>query len=449
MESKKTISLLLFLTFLFHLNTHSAASKLPTEALPTKSGYLSVNSTTGSAIFYAFYEAQFNNHTCLSQTPLVIWLQGGPGCSSMTGNLYGIGPWRVTHSIKETVNYLELQSNPGSWNRIFGLLFLDNPIGTGFSIASTPEEIPTDQEAVARHLFTAIRKFIALDPLFKSRPIYIAGESYAGKYVPSIGYYILKINPLLPLSKRVNLRGLAIGNGLTDPENQVGTHALQSYCLGLINDKQKTELEKLQLEAIQLTKAGYWSDATDARNNVFSFLQNAAGLASSFDFRTDHLYESYLVEEFLRSPEVKKALGVNEYMVFERCSKVVSAALHSDVMKSVRFKVEYLVENTKLLMFQGQCDLRDGVVSVESWIRKMKWEGLQKFLDVERDVWYVNGVHAGYVQKSDNLSNVAVNGAGHSVSADQAVNSQAMIEDWILDRGLFANKQIQNPFVDL
>ncbi|KAJ9549040.1 hypothetical protein OSB04_021583 [Centaurea solstitialis] len=431
MESKP-LNLFLFLTFLFQLHTQSSASVLPKQARPTKSGYLPINATTGSAIFYAFYEAQYpTNNTCLSQTPIVIWLQGGPGCSSMIGNLYELGPWRVTPSVNQQ---LELEPNPGSWNRIFGLLFLDSPIGSGFSIASTPEEIPTDQEAVARHLFIAIRKFVGLDPLFKSRPIYITGESYAGKYVPSIGYYILKRNPLLPLSERVNLHGLALGNGLTDPETQVGTYASHNYYLGLINEKQKTQLEKLQSEAIRLTQDGNWSDATDARLNVLGFLQNITGLATLYDFRRHRPYDSDWVVEFLKSPEIKKAFGVNESMVFEECNDVVGAAMHSDVMKSVRFKVEYLVKNTKVLVYQGQCDLRDGVFSVESWMKKMKWEGLEKFLDAERDVWKVNGELAGYVQKSENLSHVVILGAGHYVPTDQPVNSQAMIEDWILDR---------------
>ncbi|KAK9064590.1 hypothetical protein SSX86_015972 [Deinandra increscens subsp. villosa] len=439
--------LLLFLTVFFHLNPPSSSSPLPKQALPTKSGYLTVNSTTNSAIFYAFYEAQNPNNTSLSDTPLVIWLQGGPGCSSMTGNFYELGPWRVTSSLKHNVEHLTLEPNPGSWNRIFGLLFLDNPIGTGFSLASSPEEIPTDQQTVAKHLFIAIRKFIALDPLFKSRPIYITGESYAGKYVPSIGYYILKRNPLLPVSKRVNLFGLAIGNGLTDPAIQVGTHALHNYNLGLINEKQKTQMEKLQTEAIGLTKSGNWSDATDARNKVLRFLSNVTGLATLYDFRRQSPYRSDWVEELLKDPEVKKSLGVNESMVFEGCSDVVGAALHSDVMKSVRYMVEYLVKNTKVLLYQGQCDLRDGVVSVESWVRKMRWDGLPKFLEAERSVWKVNDALAGYVQKSDNLSHVVVLGAGHFVPTDQGVHSQAMIEDWVLDKGLFGNSKHMQSLV--
>ncbi|XP_023764075.2 serine carboxypeptidase-like 50 [Lactuca sativa] len=442
------LKLLLFLTLFHHLQPHLSASTLPKEALPTKSGYLPVNSSTGSAIFYAFYEAQNSSTTSLSETPLVIWLQGGPGCSSMIGNFYELGPWRVTASVKQNVEHLSLEPNPGSWNRIFGLLFLDNPIGTGFSIASTSEEIPRDQHAVARHLFIAIRKFIALDPLFKSRPIYITGESYSGKYVPSIGYYILKNNPLLPASKRINLYGLAIGNGLTHPETQVATHALHNYNLGLINEKQKTQMEKLQIKAIELTKAGNWSDATGARNNVLGFLESITGLATLYDFRRQSPYRSDWVEEFLKNPEVKKALGVNESMVFEECSDVVGAALHEDVMKSVKYMVEFVVKNTKLMLYQGQCDLRDGVVSVESWVKKMKWEGIEKFLDAEKDVWRVNGVVAGYVQKWDNLSHVVVLGAGHFVPTDQNVNSQAMIEDWILHKGSFAINNAQKLSVD-
>lgn len=175
-------------------------------------------------IFYAFYEAENLSLTAISKTPLVIWLHGGPGCSSMIRNFYELG--QESH----------IQSS-----------FFDNPIGTGFSIASTPEELPRDQEVVARHMFIAISKFIALDSHFRSRPLYITGESYAGKYVPSVGYYILKKILHLPFSKWVNLYGLAIGNGLTDPITQVGTHALHNYNLGLINEKQKIHMEKLFL----------------------------------------------------------------------------------------------------------------------------------------------------------------------------------------------------------
>lgn len=363
----------------------------------------------------------------------------------MMGNFLELGPWRVTLSHRQNVEQLSLEPNPGSWNRIFGLLFIDNPIGAGFSVAATNDEIPRDQISVAKHLFAAITGFINLDPLFKNRPIYITGESYAGKYVPAIGYFILKQNKHLPLSKRVNLQGVAIGNGLTDPVTQVATHALNAYFSGLINERQKGELEKAQGEAIRLVKMGNWGEATNARNRVLNLLQDMTGLATLYDFSKKVPYPTELVTRLLRIDEVKKALGAKETIVFKDCSDVVGEALHADVMKSVKFMVEFLVRNTKVLLYQGHFDLRDGVVSTEAWVKTMKWEGIESFLMAERKVWKVKEELAGYVQKWGNLSHVVVLGAGHLVPTDQPLNSQIMIEDWVLDKGLFAANHHKKP----
>lgn len=105
--------------------------------------------------------------------------------------------------------------------------------------------------------------------------------------------------------------------------------------------------------------------------------------------------------------------------------------------------MDFLVEKTKVLLYQGQCDLRDGVVSTVAWMKRMKWEGVEEFLEMERKVWRVDGKLAGYVQKWQSLSHVVVMNAGHLVPTDQPVNSQVMIEDWVLDRGMFANDKIE------
>ncbi|XP_058184100.1 serine carboxypeptidase-like 50 [Rhododendron vialii] len=450
MESTLPMTFLLLLSLLLHhpppISAATSPPILPEESLPTKSGYLKISPTAKSAIFYTFYEAQQPNSS-LSKTPLLIWLQGGPGCSSMLGNFYELGPWRVSRR-QGNVQRVALERNSGSWNRIFGLLFLDNPIGAGFSIAETPEEIPRDQLGVAEHLFAAVTSFVGLDPSFKTRPIYFTGESYAGKYVPAIGYYILKKNAQLPPSKQVNLAGVAIGNGLTDPSTQVATHALNAYYSGFINDKQRNQLEELQNEAVARTEKGNWSAATDARNGVLRTLRNMTGLATLYDFRRLIPYETDMVTELLSHPGVKRLLGVNESMVYEECSDVVGAALHEDVMKSVKYMVEFLVKESKVLLYQGHCDLRDGVVSTEAWVKKMEWEGIDKFMEAERKVWRVNGGLAGYVQKWGSLSHAVVLGAGHLVPTDQALNSQAMIEDWVLERGVFANEQVKDASLD-
>ncbi|XP_051130058.1 serine carboxypeptidase-like 50 [Andrographis paniculata] len=435
-QSLLRLPLLLFLLTTLALSSASATanSVYPKEALPTKSGYLRVNSTTRSSIFYTFYEAQNpTSPSSLPQTPILIWLQGGPGCSSMLANFFELGPWLLNQDAV-------LHPNPASWNKMFGLLFLDNPIGTGFSIAASPQEIPRNQFDVARHLFTALREFVALDSSFRTRPIYITGESYAGKYLPALGYYILKQNPLLPRASRINLAGVAIGNGLTDPEIQVATHAVNCYNLGLINEKQMAQLEKLQSETIGLIRRERWGEAGDARNRVLNTLTNMTGLATLYDFRRLTPYPNRVVVRFLNNAEVKRALGVEESAVFQLCSPEVGDALHDDVMKSVRFMVEFLVRETRVLLYQGQADLRDGVMSTLSWVRMMRWEGIRGFLEAERKVWREGegGGLAGYVQRWEKLSHVVVMNAGHLVPTDQPANSQAMIQDWVLEKGLFA-----------
>ncbi|KAL9679574.1 hypothetical protein QQ045_017440 [Rhodiola kirilowii] len=435
MESKA--STLLIVSILHILLVHGLPT-IPKQALPTNSGYLPVtSSTTSSAIFYAFYEAQ-NPISSLPDTPILIWLQGGPGCSSMLGNFFELGPWRLNpHNIQN--KNLELEQNPGSWNRIFGLLFLDNPIGTGFSIAATHDSIPTDQQTVAKHLYVAITNFINLDPVFRSRPIYITGESYAGKYVPAIGSYILKTNSLKSDSDKLNLAGVAIGNGLTDPVTQIATHAINAYFSGFINERQKARLEQAQLEAVNLIKQRNWSAATDARNEVLHMLTNMTGLATLYDFAREAPYETDLVTKFLKSKEIKQLLNANASIEWEECSDLVRDKLHADVMKNVKDKVEYLLSKTRVLLYQGHRDLRDGVVSVEAWLKTMNWEQIENYLAAERHVWKVDGKLAGYVQKWDKLTQVVILGAGHLVPTDQNLNSQAMMEDWVLQKGLFSN----------
>ncbi|XP_042500604.1 serine carboxypeptidase-like 50 [Macadamia integrifolia] len=430
------IRLFFYLSVLCFYSPADASNFFPKKSHPTESGYLPINSTTSSAIFFVFYEAQ--TPVCrLSETPLLVWLQGGPGCSSQLGNFFELGPWRLHYKTNSSKNPV-VEPNPGAWNRKFGLLFLDNPIGSGFSIASSPAEIPKNQYTVAKHLIYALKSFISSDPLFKSRPLYITGESYAGKYVPAVGYYIMQ------QCSELNFKGVAIGNGLTHPVTQVATHAATAYYSGLINEKQRTQLEEIQALAVKLTQEAKWKEATDARNRVLDWLRNATGLATLYDFRRKTPYQTNIVAEFLNKDKVKTVLGVEKSMVWVECSVAVRDALQADVMKSVKFMVEELVKKSKVLLYQGQFDLRDGVVSTEAWVKEMNWEGLESFLMAERNIWRVNGELAGYVQKWGNLSEVVVSGAGHLVPADQAVNSQAMIEDWVLERGLFQDEKRSN-----
>ncbi|KAJ1689720.1 hypothetical protein LUZ63_013875 [Rhynchospora breviuscula] len=106
-------------------------------------------------------------------------------------------------------------------------------------------------------------------------------------------------------------------------------------------------------------------------------------------------------------------------------------------MKSTKYMVEELLRKTRVLLYQGIYDLRDGVVSTEAWMKQMNWNGLEGFMEAERKVWKVDRELFGYVQRYLNLSHVVISGAGHLVPADKGRSAQTMIEDWVMQKGLF------------
>ncbi|KAH9323940.1 hypothetical protein KI387_018579, partial [Taxus chinensis] len=398
----------------------------PKEALPTESGYLNIVEKPGAMMFYAYYEA-INSAQRISNTPILLWLHGGYGCSAMAANFYEIGPWLVDED-------LILHRNPASWNRIFGLLFVDNPIGSGFSIAPSNLAIPRTDEEVAEDLYSALQEFFALNPLFCSRPFFVTGESNGGKYVSSLAYYMVKrLDNGEPNALRVD--GISIGDGWVDPVTQIRSFASAAHAQGLIDFQQKLYLENLQQQAVSLVRQQKWNEAAVAGKRVEGWLTNVTDLACLLDTRRTFSYDTSengtdYVSIFLNLRAIKEALRADVNMSWKRCSEAVEKRMHADYMKSTKWKVEMLVKRMPVLLYQGQFDL-GYAVSTEEWLRSVEWSGVSEFWRSERMLWKVGPVLAGYVRSHSNLSHVVVARAGHLSAADQKGSCQAMIESWV------------------
>ena len=80
-----------------------------------------------------------------------------------------------------------------------------------------PEGLPSAQSEVADDLHAFLVQFFALFPEYRENEFYPFGESYGGRYVPTIGRRIHEMNQVS--ERKINLRGLGIGNGWIAPED--------------------------------------------------------------------------------------------------------------------------------------------------------------------------------------------------------------------------------------
>jgi len=215
---------LIALTFLLIIkaDTHrnSATNAGPFINETWYSGLVEVNDK-GADIFYWWFESR--NDT--KNDPLVLWLTGGPGCSSEIALFMENGPYAFEDDNKT------LKSNPHSWNSNANLLYVDQPIGTGFS-QTNGSRLNRNEDQVAENMFVFMSRFLEKYPQLQGRNFYISGESYAGHFVPAITHaFLFKHKGELKL----NLKGMAIGNGLVDPYLQYPQYNHFAYENGLIS----------------------------------------------------------------------------------------------------------------------------------------------------------------------------------------------------------------------
>jgi cathepsin A (carboxypeptidase C) len=197
---KLTIGLILFLSLNAKLSERVWSEFFPE---PQLHGLIKLDEKEEDDIFYWLFPSRNSPDT----DPLVLWLTGGPGCSSELAVFVENGPMELKEgeAVKKEI----------SWNNKANLLFIDQPIGTGYS-RTKGNHHPRTEEEVRQQFGKFILKFYQKFPEFKDRKFFITGESYAGHYIPFIAEHLMD-HPKRYRDAGVNLQGVAIGNGWVNP----------------------------------------------------------------------------------------------------------------------------------------------------------------------------------------------------------------------------------------
>lgn len=183
-------------------------------------GYLKTD-VEGNELYYLFFPSQSNEPL---KDPVLLWLNGGPGCSSMSGMFTENGP------VVTDLYSGKMHTNKHSWNNHANVLYIDSPAGVGFSKSADLKQ-PFNDEKTAKGLVAALKNFFAEFTDYANNEFYISGESYAGSYIPALTEEIYKEEP-----KAVNIKGVLIGNGVTNIETDIERSMVEfAYYHGLVS----------------------------------------------------------------------------------------------------------------------------------------------------------------------------------------------------------------------
>ncbi len=389
-------------------------------------------------LFYWLWEAQ----SSAKEAPLLVWLNGGPGCSSMAGMFLENGPIRVSkikkgNKKKSHHGQFEVNINPSSWNRVANMLYIDQPVGTGLSY--TDEGLfPNSLHEVSEQLWGFMQNFLRVHSEFVGRDIFLCGESYAGSYIPNFAKFCLEAS-LKSGDNALSIKGTAIGGPYTDPYWQYSV-AEYAFSAGLISEWQLQRLQEYEkLCHADLNAENYSSPTCNYQLDKVVF---EAGNPCVYDIRLNscpdsgpdkfppntETYTEYLNNDIVR--DKINALGLTN--IFEECANTPFKHLYKVLGKSQAESVKILLENDiHVLLFSGQFDLICNHIMIEKWLNRLEWSGAKDFRTTQRALWKVHGKVAGYINSGGGLDYVLVKGAGHMVPMDVPEASLDLISRFI------------------
>nr|XP_021185926.2 venom serine carboxypeptidase [Helicoverpa armigera] len=374
-------------------------------------GYLTVNKEYNANLWFWYFPVSGKS---VEDTPWIIWLQGGPGASSLYGLFTEIGPFFVS----KDNNLEEIQH---SWGKNHSLLFIDNPVGTGFSFTDDDRGYATNQTTIGENLYEALQQFLTIFPELRKAPLTIAGESYAGKHIPSLGVQILWHKHE---REPINLHGLAIGNGFIDPLT------LQRYSyfvreVGLVDDNSANFMKHLETAVVQFINNGEMVKAYAYYNYLLQIFLTRSKLSNLYNYLQDDIDLDGAYMDFLQRSEVRKALHVGNTNFTS--IGVVYRKLVPDFMGSAKMWLEELLENYKVMLYNGHLDIIVAYHPSVNTYDSLSFSGSSQFATAKRLPWYHDGKLAGYYRVAANLTEVMVRGAGHMVPADKPAASLGLI----------------------
>lgn len=334
-----------------------------------------------------------------------------------------------------------LLPNPHAWTNATAMLYVEQPAGVGFSYG--PE--PKDEDDVSRDFYNFLLNFYDTFEDLLPKKLFLFGESYAGIYVPSIAHRIYHEN-IKNKEIKVNLAGIALGNGWIDPVIQGPAVIDYAWWHGMIDSTSRDAFHEIWKDCLQ-DNIGEYSGKFHEFNvpdecGMQSAVSEVAGVGLFFDKKPNEydvttwdrypsLYDHDAnIPQFYNNPLVKEVLHAPPDTEWSCCVKGGGRRhrslrqllmLENDKPKSVLPYISELLDeaNITVLIYNGDRDLSVNAPGTELALNAMNWSGHNEWKNANRGLWVTNNNPSGYSKGYKGLQFVVVYNSGHMVPTNQ------------------------------
>ncbi|KAK0581624.1 hypothetical protein LWI29_016033 [Acer saccharum] len=380
-----------------------------------------------SELFYYFIESQGDPQ----EDPIFLWLTGGPGCSSFNGLIYEIGPMEF-----DIDNYKgglpKLKYYPYAWTKTASIIFLDSPVGSGFSYSTTQQGWYSSDTDSAEQAYLFLTKWLLEHPQYLPLELFIGGDSYSGIIVPLITKKVVQANEN-GTNPRLNLIGYLLGSPTTDEVLNDNSKIEFAHRMALISDELYEDLKTSCNESYVNVDPSNAKCVTSLhtykkcikdinRNDILEPKCTFASSDAEAEFPHRSLRDNNPTNFILSPPQIPD--------LWCRNFNYALSYIWANSVKSARFSTRSKGIGLQVLVDSGDHDMVVPFVATQTWI---EWLNLTVVNDWRP--WFVDGQVAGYTVKySENgyrLTYATVKGAGHTAPEYNRRGCYEMFDRWI------------------
>ncbi|KAK4855867.1 hypothetical protein QYF36_011828 [Acer negundo] len=440
--------------------SHSHSSTQDNDDASEEWGYVEVRPK--AHMFWWLYRSPYRVENSTKPWPIILWLQGGPGASGVgIGNFEEVGPLDTN-----------LKTRNSTWLRKADLLFVDNPVGTGYSYVEDEKLFVKSDVEAATDLTTLLEEIFNKNQKLQKSPLYIVAESYGGKFAATLG--LSALNAIESGKLKLKLGGVALGDSWISPEDFVLSWGPLLKDVSRLDKNGMESSNSLAVKIKQQLKDGQYVEATSSWSELEGLISSSSSSVDFYNFLLDSgmdpvsatatekisevismkRYSRYLstlksssssssstpggdgdLNSLLNGAIKKKLKIIPENVTWGGQSDQVFSFLGGDFMKPRINEVdELLAKGVNVTIYNGQLDVICSTKGTEAWVEKLKWEGLQGFQSSQRSPLHCGAdrLTRGFSKSYKNLHFYWILGAGHFVPVDQpciALNMVGAITD--------------------